>query len=57
MPHHRHGMLENPTLRRTGPGAFTFTGMNFHMPGRWELYVDITREGVTQRAQTVVVVE
>lgn len=26
-------------------------GLVFHMPGRWELYIDITDGGVTERAQ------
>jgi len=26
-------------------------GLRFHMPGRWELYFDVTRDGVLERAQ------
>ena len=28
--------------------------MLFHMPGYWEIHVDITRDEVTERAQFVV---
>ena len=51
MPHHRHGMVRTPTLKALGNGEYLIEGMLFHMPGRWELHFDITREGMTERAQ------
>lgn len=51
MPEHEHGMNTQPTVRRVGPGRFTVNGMLFHMPGNWELYFDVRRRGVTERAQ------
>lgn len=44
MPAHHHGMNLTPRVQRVGPGEFRVTGMLFHMPGYWELYVDV-REG------------
>lgn len=57
MPHHRHGMNVVPVVRGTNGGGFVTRGMLFHMPGRWEIYFDITRRGVTERAQDVVWVD
>jgi hypothetical protein len=57
MPHHRHGMIRQPKVTVKGDGTFTVVGMLFHMPGRWELYFDITRQGQTERAQDVVVLD
>jgi hypothetical protein len=45
MPHHHHGMNLVPRSERTGPGAFRVTGMLFHMPGYWEIYVDVKGAG------------
>jgi hypothetical protein len=57
MPEHGHGMnVEPKTIRETG-GRFTVTNLLFHMPGRWELHLDITREGVTSRAQDEIMLE
>jgi hypothetical protein len=57
MPHHRHGMNLEPTVERREDGRFDVGGMLFHMPGYWEIYFDITRAGVTERAQTEVTLE
>lgn len=50
MPEHQHGMATEPKLRRSG-NSFVVEGLQFHMSGWWELYVDITVGGVTERAQ------
>lgn len=50
MPHHGHGMNTQPKVRPGDTGRFIVTGMQFHMPGYWEIYFDITRGGVTERA-------
>lgn len=52
MPEHGHGMNREPKVKRLGPGHFAVTGMLFHMPGDWELYFDVTRGALTERAQT-----
>lgn len=49
MPEHRHGLLSAPQLAQGGPGRFRVKELNFHMPGYWELYVDLTRDGVLER--------
>jgi len=51
MPEHDHGMNTKPKVRANADGSFTVRGMLFHMPGRWELYLDVVRAGVTERAQ------
>lgn len=52
MPEHRHGMNTRPKVAPgERPGVFQVSGMLFHMPGYWEIYVDLTRHGVTERAQ------
>ena len=57
MPTHRHGMNTRPEVERTGAGSFVVSGMLFHMPGEWELYFDLTRNGVTERALETVVLD
>ena len=51
MPEHQHGMNVEPRVTPTGDGHFTVTGMELHMAGRWELTFDVTRDGLTERAQ------
>lgn len=50
MPEHGHGMTVAPTIRREGD-TFVAEPMLFHMGGRWEIYVDVTRGTLTERAQ------
>jgi hypothetical protein len=57
MPHHRHGMNRTPEITQRKPGEFQVDNMLFHMPGRWELYFDISHRGTTERAQSVVFLE
>jgi hypothetical protein len=51
MPAHGHGMNVAPKLTRAPDGSYRADGMLFHMPGHWEMYVDITRAGRSERAQ------
>lgn len=51
MPEHQHGMNTAPQLTANAGGWYDVEGMMFHMPGFWEIYVDVTRGGVTERAQ------
>jgi sugar lactone lactonase YvrE len=58
MPHHGHGMNVRPTVRRTGPGRWRVDPMLLHMPGRWELCLDLVREdGRVRRSQCSMEVE
>lgn len=52
MPHHGHGMNVKPTVTAVSPGRFRVTGMLCHMPGRWELVFDASKDGLLERAQT-----
>ena len=57
MPQHRHGMRVEPTVTRIADGRWRVEGLLLHMPGRWELYFDVTRGAVTERAQMVLELE
>lgn len=57
MPHHRHGMNTSPRVTPLGGGRYRVEGMLFHMPGRWELSFDLTRDGATERAVEVVMLD
>ena len=50
MPDHGHGMNVRPEVRALDHGSFEAEGMLFHMPGYWELYVEIMADGVTETA-------
>jgi hypothetical protein len=41
MPDHKHGMNYRPTIRAGGRRPLSRRGMVFHMPGRWELSIDV----------------
>jgi hypothetical protein len=51
MPAHGHGMNRVPRVAQQPDGSYRAEGMMFHMPGHWELYVDISRAGKSERAQ------
>src|SRR5579862_5808494 len=51
MPAHHHGMTRVPRVTRLAGGAYLAEGLLFHMPGHWQLYVDITEDGRTDRAE------
>ncbi|RMF74767.1 MAG: hypothetical protein D6744_14170 [Planctomycetota bacterium] len=57
MPEHNHGMITRPKVTRLPDGRYRARGMLFHMPGRWVIYFDVTRGGVTSRAEAEVVLE
>lgn len=47
MPAHGHGMNTQPEVTANGDGTFLAEGMLFHMPGYWQITVDVTGpEGV-----------
>ena len=52
MPEHRHGMNYRPSLKAVGSpgeGRWRAEGLMFHMPGRWELRLDVQRAGKSER--------
>lgn len=51
MPEHRHGMTTQARALPLGAGRWSVAGLLFHMPGYWELYFDLARDGVVERAQ------
>jgi len=57
MPEHGHGMNRVPEITRRDDGRFDAEGLLFHMGGRWELYLDVTRGPITERAQRAVTLE
>jgi hypothetical protein len=57
MPDHGHGMNRKPRVTRNTDGSFRVDGMMFHMPGYWELYLDVLRGAIRERAQFAVELE
>ena len=57
MPEHGHGMNVEPAVTSVGGNTFRIDNMMFHMSGRWEVYFDITRDGLTSRAQDEITLE
>ena len=57
MPQHGHGMNRVPKIERLPDGGFRAEGLLFHMPGKWELYFDVARGPLVERAQVDVEVE
>lgn len=47
MPAHRHGMNYRPTVKPLGDGRWHVEGLMFHMPGAWELRLDVQSAGHT----------
>jgi hypothetical protein len=57
MPDHGHGMNYKATVRATGNGHFRADGLMFHMPGRWDLMVDVQGAGGAERLMRGIVIE
>lgn len=57
MPEHGHGMNTTPEVSVREDGTFIVDGMQFHMPGHWELYVDVADDAGTDRATFHIVLE
>ena len=51
MPEHFHGMTTTPKVTRAADGSFKAEGLLFHMPGLWEVHVDLARGPRAERAQ------
>ena len=41
MPEHKHPMNYRPTIVAGADGRYRVDGLVFHMPGRWELSIDV----------------
>lgn len=50
MPEHGHGMNTRPTGAWQGD-VYVADGLLFHMPGSWQLWVDVTSQGRSERAR------
>lgn len=58
MPHHGHGMNLAPVARSIEGSRDRIVGpFLFHMPGAWELYFDLERQGRRVRVQDEIVME
>ncbi|MBX9946351.1 MAG: hypothetical protein K2Y40_19910 [Reyranella sp.] len=49
MPEHRHGMNYRPGIVPGVDGRYRAEGLVFHMPGRWELSIDVRDGEETER--------
>ena len=51
MPEHDHGMPTAPQItRQLDNGDYLLEGMRFHMPGAWQLLIELTIKGAQQTA-------
>jgi YtkA-like len=50
MPSHGHGMNVEPVATENEDGTWTASPFKFHMAGMWEITVDVTADGSTERA-------
>ncbi len=57
MPDHGHGMLREPRSEARGDGTYRVKGMLLHMDGFWQLFIDVVRDGISERAEFDVIVE
>ena len=48
MPTHGHGMNTIPSTDYAGEGWYLTEGMLFHMPGDWQITIDITADGAVE---------
>lgn len=54
MPAHRHGMNYRPSIKALGEGRWHVEGLMFHMPGDWELRLDVQAGGRTEMLRDAV---
>lgn len=58
MPHHGHGMNVAPEVRPAGAaGVYRASPLLFHMPGAWEVHIDVIQDRVLRRLQDAVTLE
>lgn len=54
MPEHQHGMNYRPSIKHLAHGNWRAEGLMFHMPGTWELKLDVqTAEGKLSLRDTI----
>ena len=51
MPEHGHGLVRLPAVSALPDGGFQVSGLRLHMPGRWQIYLDLVEGAHTERAQ------
>lgn len=56
MPSHYHGLAQKPIIQKSSDGTWLAEGVNFHMPGYWQIFFDIDNGIVVERAQIDVMV-
>ena len=49
MPAHHHGLPTQPEASPTGDGQYIIKGLKFSMTGAWEVWLDITADGVNEK--------
>lgn len=49
MPAHKHGMNYRPEIEAVADNVYRGTGMFFHMPGEWQISVDLLSGAKTRR--------
>ena len=57
MPEHRHGMNYRPAIVAAGEGRFRAEGLVFHMPGRWEITMDVRQGDTSDRLSHDIIVK
>jgi hypothetical protein len=51
MPEHLHGTNRVPRVERRADGTFQVENLYLHMPGWWEVFLDVVEGPWTERAQ------
>ncbi|MBC8370497.1 MAG: hypothetical protein H8E25_10895 [Planctomycetes bacterium] len=57
MPSHGHGMITEPVVNKLDGTHYQVDGMMLHMPGYWEIYVDVMRDGDSERFMLPITLE
>jgi DNA-binding beta-propeller fold protein YncE len=57
MPAHFHGMTTEPRITQEEKGTWRVDGMLLHMPGAWQISFDIYTNGMTERAESDVMLQ
>lgn len=50
MPAHNHGMNVKPKIKQLKDKVFEVKGLLFHMPGEWQIEVDVNHKGLKDKA-------
>ena len=57
MPEHKHGMNYRPSIVAGEDGRYRAEGLVFHMPGRWEVSIDVRAGEETERLTHDIIVK